>query len=446
MLAALLAALPWLGCRKENSRPVGPPRPSPGEPAPQAAVDWVRQHAAPLSTDDPAGDPSDLSPFAEAVGTARVVALGEATHGTHEFFRMKHRLLADLVRRQGFRVFAMEADAGGSCDIDDYLHTGKGNPADLIRDLRYWTWNTQEFLDMVRWMRAYNESVPPSQAVSFRGIDMQNPFAMSSKVVTFLNQVDPALARKADATYRCLGPLEDHDAMEDGYLKLDPVEQMKCAAGVTAIYKQIVAGEPRYSRSVPPRDAACALWNAQLMIQAELLLKFPSTRDHHYAENIVSLLKAPGPPEKVVVWAHNRHIANAFGSMGRGIRRKLGDDYRIVALTFHGGSFRARPRQPGGGAGAPVPVAADSPGADSYEEAFHRAGLPRFLLDVRPLRSGAPGPAWLAGPHPLRMIGGAFDPMYASTQVRLPEEYDLIIFFDQGTPSEALPKGNTLPR
>jgi erythromycin esterase len=350
---------------------------------------------------------------------------------------MKHRLVEYLVRRRGFRVFAMEADGAGSCAIDRYVKTGEGDPAQLIRDLKFWTWSTEEFLGLVRWMRDYNRTVAPDQRVSFRGIDMQNFLAASQRVISFLGKVDPPAAQQVESAYRCLGPLEDHKRVEDEYLRRDIVEQMKCAAGIESVYQQMSRNRARYEAE-DSSAYTCTLWSAHLMKQAEMLLKFPSTRDHLYGENILSL--AGESREKIIVWAHNGHIGNIFGAMGRRLKRQLGPDYLMVGFSAFGGSFRARTRQPGGGAGPPVSIDAALPAADSYEDAFHRAGLPRFVVDLRSLRDGGSGQSWMRGPHPLRDVGGAYDAKLASSPSRLPDEFDLFVFFDHGDPSTMLPK------
>jgi erythromycin esterase len=370
-----------------------------------------------------------------AAAAAQVVALGEATHGTRQFFEMKHRLVADLVARQGFRTFAMEADGAGSCAIDDYLHTGRGDPAELIHDLRFWTWSTEEFLALVRWMRAYDQTASPGQDLLFRGLDMQNPLALSRRVVSFLNQVDPKAGRQAESAYRCLGPLEDHDALEQGYPQRDVGDQIRCAKAVEDIYERLSKDRLLYGHGLQ-RAADCAAWSAHLMVQAERWLRFPSTRDHLYVENVLALSSGG---ERVIVWAHNGHVGNIFGAMGRPLKRQLGANYLTVGFTAYGGSFRARTRRPDGGAGPPVAIHPPPPAADSYEAAFHRAGLPRFLLDLRPSKDGA-GPGWLTGPHPLRDVGGAYDPRLSTSPSRLPEAFDFIVFFDQSLASNPLPK------
>src|SRR3954447_14958755 len=133
VLIALLVA----GCRqhKESSNRIGPlPLPS-GEPAPEEAVTWIRKHGIPFQSEEPtAPEGGDLMALGKAANAAQIMALGEATHGSHQFFRMKHRIIQDLVSRHDFKTFAMEADGAGSCAIDDYIHTGVGDPSQLIHD------------------------------------------------------------------------------------------------------------------------------------------------------------------------------------------------------------------------------------------------------------------------------------------------------------------------
>lgn len=433
-----LIGITTVGCQGEPARAPRPPRLPLGAAAPAEVIDWVRSNAVPFRGEAPTDDDSDLAPLDAILGKAEVVGLGEATHGTRQFFLMKHRLVRTLVSRKGFRVFLMEADGAGSCAIDDYVHGGEEDPRQLLRDLKFWTWNTQEFLDLLRWMRSYNQSAELGESIHFYGMDMQNPRALSQKVVTSLRRFDPIAAAKAKAAYGCLGPLDDHDALEQGYLlQKDVGEQKQCAAAIERVFQQLSATSPPLEiRS--RRSFSCALWNARLMVQAERLLRFPSTRDSLYAETVLALQENERG-NGLILWAHNGHISNSKGAMGRTVKRRLGDRYAIVGFTAYSGEFRARLRQPDGGAGPPLPVAAALPPVDSYEAAFHQTGLPRFFLDLRRLRSSLEAPAWLRGAHPLRDVGGAYDRELANSLVDLPEEFDALVFFDRGSASRLFP-------
>ena len=119
-------------------------------------ITWIQQNAIPLKTVEPGGSDADLQPLQSLVGNASIVGLGEETHGTHEFFTMKARLVEFLVSRMGFNTFIMENNWGTSRLIDAYINGGQGNVEDVMRTSLFFSWQTQEYRDMLEWMRAYN--------------------------------------------------------------------------------------------------------------------------------------------------------------------------------------------------------------------------------------------------------------------------------------------------
>lgn len=124
-----------------------------------------------LTSLSPGDSDDDLIPWGRTLDGVRVVGLGEATHGTREFFLLKHRLIGYLVREHGFTGFALEADPDGCRALDTFVTTGRGDPARALGELGYWTWHTEEVLDLLRWMRAHNTTVPPERAVRVVGVD-----------------------------------------------------------------------------------------------------------------------------------------------------------------------------------------------------------------------------------------------------------------------------------
>ena len=160
-----------------------------------AAVGWLKDHAIPLATVRAGSGFDDLAPLREIVGDARVVALGEATHGTREFFQMKHRLLEFLVSGAGFTAFGIEATAR-SVRSDRYALTGDGDPARALAGLYFWTWNTEEVMDLLEWMRAWNADDSHVRKVHFYGVDMQSPTRAAKVALESLAQVD---GKAADA-------------------------------------------------------------------------------------------------------------------------------------------------------------------------------------------------------------------------------------------------------
>ncbi len=147
-------------------------------------VDWIRGSAIPLSTPEAGRGFSDLQPLKAVIGDARIVALGEATHGSREFFQLKHRLLEFLATEMGFTVFSIEANLPEAYRLNDYVLEGTGDPAQLLRGMYFWTWDTEEVLAMIRWMREFNQS--GKGRVQFTGFDMQTPTVAAGIVRDFV--------------------------------------------------------------------------------------------------------------------------------------------------------------------------------------------------------------------------------------------------------------------
>ena len=165
----------------------GPP-PVFGEPSDEQ-LDWIRNAAIPLTGSTPGEGYEDLRPLKNLVRNARIVALGEGTHGTSEFFRMKHRILEFLASEMGFTIFSIEANMPEAYRVNDFVLTGQGDPKALLKGMYFWTWNTQEVLDMILWMRDFNQS--GKGRIEFTGFDMQTPNIAMQIVRTFVTANDP---------------------------------------------------------------------------------------------------------------------------------------------------------------------------------------------------------------------------------------------------------------
>jgi erythromycin esterase-like protein len=187
LLALLVVAGVWVATRHATS-------------APNEVVSWVRENARPFDTTDPTADLADLAALDSIVGDANLVGLGECTHGSREVFQMKHRIVEYLVTRKGFRTFAIEANMPEAARVNEYVLTGQGIPRELIRGMYFWTWQTQEVLALVEWMRAFNASA--RGPVQFAGFDMQTPDTAAAIVRRFVERVEPAYLDSVDATWR----------------------------------------------------------------------------------------------------------------------------------------------------------------------------------------------------------------------------------------------------
>ena len=158
----------------------------------ESAVDWIRGQAIPLTTPEAGHGFEDMQPLKKVIGSARVVSLGEATHGSREFFQLKHRMLEFLAMEMGFSLFSIEANMPEAYRLNDYVLNGTGDPAQLLRGLYFWTWDTEEVLDMIRWMREFNKS--GKGRVEFTGFDMQTPAVAAEIVRSFAALYEPDYA------------------------------------------------------------------------------------------------------------------------------------------------------------------------------------------------------------------------------------------------------------
>jgi len=157
-----------------------------------AVVEWIRKSAVPLKTPEAGHGFEDMQPLKKMIGNARIVSLGEATHGSREIFQLKHRMMEFLATEMGFSIFSIEASMPEAYRLNDYVLNGNGDPAKLIKGMYFWTWDTQEVFDMVLWMREFNKS--GKGRVEFTGFDIQYPGVASGIVRDFVE--------KADAEYR----------------------------------------------------------------------------------------------------------------------------------------------------------------------------------------------------------------------------------------------------
>ena len=269
-LFALLAGTP-AGCRVQSPSPLPTPSGeaaaatptfSPAEiQARAAAGEWLRANAIPFETTEPGSGFEDLMPLKEMIGDARIVALGEATHGTHEFFQMKHRLVEFLVEEMGFNVFAMEANWTEANLINDYVHTCEGDPAALLAGLGFWTWNTEEVLDMIHWMCDHNQDPGDAPEVGFAGFDMQNPDMAITSVISYFQAVEPSYAGVVVDRYRCF-----HRLRWDHYARVPDADQAACRSALQEVLDHLVARRETYEALSSPHEFIMAEQSARVVL------------------------------------------------------------------------------------------------------------------------------------------------------------------------------------
>ncbi|MFQ5639879.1 MAG: erythromycin esterase family protein, partial [bacterium] len=162
-------------------------------------ISWLRDRSIVFDTAEPKEAHKDLLPLKSLIGDARIVALGEGTHGTSEFFKMKHRIIKFLAEEMGFTVFAIEANMPEARRVNEYVLTGKGDPKEALAGMYFWTWNTQEVLDMIEWMRQFNSS--GKGHIEFWGFDMQYPHVATDNVQSFIEKAEPGYLDSLSQSY-----------------------------------------------------------------------------------------------------------------------------------------------------------------------------------------------------------------------------------------------------
>lgn len=413
-------------------------------PLPSAVTDWVRESAIVLKSVEAGNGFEDLAPVGQLVDDARIVALGEATHGTREFFQLKHRLFEYLVTKKGFRGIAIEASGPEARRLNEYVVHGKGSVADALTGLGYWTWDTQEVRSMIDWMRALNAEPKRSKKVEFFGFDMEFTSLAATNVKSYLDEVDPDFARSHAAD---LMMFADPNVAER-WVKLSLEQRASLRIAADALVTQLDEQRSTYAKAMRRGDAEWRVARADARVLAQWAEVHAhdtkpgdydnSLRDIAMMENVDAILADGAPEDKLVLWAHNWHVGMEvppLTSMGELLRKKHGPKYVGIGLLFGEGGFQAHgvPSSPRGNAlqnfelGLPPESDGTAP--------MSRCGHPIAIVDLRRAPRGIVRD-WFASPHPVRDIGTHFSDETGATSLQiLPRRYDAIAFVAKTTPA-----------
>ncbi|HSP13406.1 MAG TPA: erythromycin esterase family protein [Thermoanaerobaculia bacterium] len=399
---------------------------------PFEVVQWIAKKAIPLKTVVAGNGFDDMRPIRGIVGDARIVTLGEATHGTKEFFQFKHRMLEFLVANAGFDVFAIEASFPDALAVNDYVLNGAGDPARALSGMLFWTWNTEEVLALIKWMRAWNDNPKHTRKLRFYGFDMQNPASSVERLRKYFEKADatalPLLDRLTPALNRDLQKPTTPDQQKEAMAALDEIAaRIDAAAGLEQEQVTLIRQAVRMFGAAP--------------------LMTGGIRDAAMAENIRWILDHEPAGTKMVVWAHNGHVATeeysfaAGGNMGTHLRSMFGKDLVAFGAGFNRGSFQAV-----GGRKRPglVEHTVGPLETGSFDRTLADAGPPIFVLDLR----HAPGAVrdWLDSPLKNRTIGAMFDddnPKGYAMSIHPSRSFDAVFFIRDTT--SAVPVGGRKP-
>jgi erythromycin esterase-like protein len=381
-------------------------------------------------------------------GDARVVCLGEASHGTSEFYRARAAISRRLIERHGFNIVAVEADWPDAATVDRYARHRPPREGEMKAFERFplWMWRNEEVDAFVRWMRAHNERRPYDRMCGFYGLDLYNLSASMRAVIDFLDKEDPELAGLAHRRYGCLDPWAEDPALYGRHSLIEGYA--RCEVGVIRMLQDLL------QKQVDCLGAECEEWldaaaNARLVKDAEAYYRVMyqgsaeswNLRDQHMFDTLNMILDAKGPNAKAIVWAHNSHIGNAaFTDMGmnRGelnigqlVKEKWADRARLIGFGTHAGTVAAADDWD-----EPMKVKRVRPSLpESHERMSHDSGVPRFLLDLREGEVGRDLRKDLMEPRLERFIGVIYRPETERwshySEAILPKQFDAWVWFDE---------------
>ena len=398
----------------------------------------------------PIGGEQELDQLLDLVGTARIVMIGEASHGTHEFYDLRASLTRKLIAHHGFNAVAIEGDWPDALRVDRYVRRqgdddGAHDALAAFERFPSWMWRNTDVALFIDWLRGWNGQRGPEQRAGFYGLDLYSQHASIRAVLSFLDEADPAAAQTAREGYACF----DHAGGDPQYYGMEAQFGLAdtCEDEVVAQLVEMQRRHAARSGRMPGGDGWFhAMQNAHVIKDAEAYYRAMfggrsaswNLRDTHMGDTLDLLAAQLGPkgvPAKLVVWAHNSHVGDARATaMGAGGELTLGQLMRhrhprevmLIGMTTHTGAVRCA--REWDGQSMPERVRPSLPG--SWEALFHDTGLPRFYVTAAALaRVAGAGAARL---H--RAIGVVYRPdterLSHYYEARLAEQYDLVIHVD----------------
>ncbi|MGC9527911.1 MAG: erythromycin esterase family protein [Limnospira sp.] len=419
-------------------------------------INLIRQNARPIS--ETAANDDALMDF---IGDANIVLMGEASHGTHDFYYERAQISRRLVAEKGFSAIAVEADWPDAYRINRFVR-GMGEdltPRESVGDFRRfptWMWRNTDVLNFIDGLRQYNDNLPEnSRKVGFYGLDLYSLYTSIAAVLQYLDRVDPEAAQRARDRYNCFGQFGE-EPQEYGFATAFGLTK-SCENEVVNQLLELQRQAADYAQrdgSIPEDEFFYAEWNAQVIKDAEEYYRAMfrgqvsswNLRDRHMGETLDRLIEhgaREGEPMKVIVWAHNSHLGDARATqmgdrgelnLGQLARERYGNEVVSVGFTTHTGTVAAASDWD-----APVQLKRVRPSmGNSYENLFHRTQMERFWLSLREEEIARS----LESPRLERAIGVIYRPeterashyFYAS----LSRQFDAIIHVDNSRAVEPL--------
>jgi erythromycin esterase-like protein len=401
-----------------------------------------------------------LRPLIDAIGNARLVLIGEATHGTHEFYRTRAELTKALIAERGFNLVAVEADWPDAYRVNRWVRgaSDESTPQAALDDFtRFprWMWRNTDVVDFIGWLREHNAARPAADQTGFYGLDLYSLHRSIEAVLGYLGKIDPAAAERARHRYGCFELFGD-DPQAYGYASSLGISR-DCENEVTSQLVELRRQALDYARRdgrVAEDEYFFAEQNARLVANAETYYRAMfgrradswNVRDQHMMETLEALLAHAGRSGRVsraVVWAHNSHLGDARATeMGAGgelnlgqlVRERFAQDAWLIGFTTHAGTVTAARNWDDPAERRHVRPSL----AGSFERLFHDVGIARFLLLLRE----GPAREALRAERLERAIGVIYRPESERPshyfRANLPRQFDAVLHIDHTSALEPL--------
>ncbi len=387
---------------------------------------------------------ANIDPVIDRIGRARVVLIGEASHGTSEFYRMRNRLTAELINKKNFRFVAIEGDWPDAARIDHYVRHFDHTPSEWTAFARFptWMWKNREVREFVDWLRIHNSNLNPESRTAFHGLDLYSLYSSIREVLQYLDDVDPDTAALARRRYGCLTPWQT-DPATYGRAALSGSFR-SCEDDVVRMLVDLSEKQRDYAEHDGERFLD-AVQNARLIANAERYYRVMyygsraswNLRDQYMFDTLKILRDNYWPDNKAIVWAHNSHVGDSAATemssrgernIGHLCRREFGKDVFSIGFGTDNGTVAAASDWDG-----PMEIKAVRPAVpQSYESLFHETTFPGFTLNLR----NAPGRSRreLLDPRLQRAIGVIYRPESELAshyfQAVLPRQFDEYVWID----------------
>lgn len=410
----------------------------------QKFIKWLSDNTIPLKTVEAGNGFKDLQSLKKTLKDVQIIGLGESTHGTREFFQVKHRMLEFLVKEMDFRVFAMELDYVACHKINDYV-TGK---TDKYHHGLLKLWNTEEVLAMINWMRTYNASIPENKKVKFIGFDGQDRMSERQRFLDYIKRVAPERFPSIEVLFKDpnsgITPEKDKERkLQNKYVELFMFLELN---GMSLINKSTKA---EYEQM---REIARAFVQPGYIYNQDTDQRTGYTlRDSYMAENFRRIVDREPVGTKFVIWAHNGHLETTtdfFIRMGYYLHRFYTNKYYSLSLNFYQGSFQAWDQEPMSKGKLVMKSFTVSPAVkESFDWYLSKARNGNFIIDFRAKANNQSISEWLTTSHLMRGFGATYkngEDEKKSYYARVPgETFDGVIFINTTTrakPSELMKK------